>query len=242
MLAERFGISVSFVIFIVLMFLCGLLATRLPAPQTKSSEPFLTNLRRLATNRIWLAFLIVLLLVGIGQSFIHTFSALYLTDLGAGEGLFGLTVLVAGIAELPIFFFSARLLKRFSASGLLVISFSALVIRLLIFSAIPSPEWALLPQLLHGLTFSAFWAAAVVYVSDLAPPGLGATAQSSLGLVFFSAAGAVGGLIGANIYDSLGPVMLYRFGAILVASGLVGFVLIETLMRRISTLAKARYR
>ena len=143
--------------------------------------------------------------------------------------------------ELPVFFFSARLLKRFSASGLLMISFAALVIRLLIFSSIPSPEWALVPQLLHGLTFSAFWAAAVVYIADLAPPGLGATAQSSLGLVYFSAAGAVGGMIGANIYDSLGPMLLYRFGAVLVGSGLVGFILIEYVMRRLLLTAKARF-
>ncbi len=242
LLAEQFGLTIIFVIFMTLMFLCGLLATRLPAPPAKANEPFLKNLRLLATNRVWLLFLIVLFLVGMGSSFIHNYSALYLTDLGAGEGLFGLTVLVAGIAELPVFFYSARLLKRFSASGLLMISFGALVIRLLIFSAIPSPEWALLPQLLHGLTFSAFWAAAVVYMADLAPPGLGATAQSSLGLVFFSAAGAVGGIIGANIYDSLGPQMLYRFGAILVATGLVGFLLIELVMRPLLVAAKARVR
>ena len=87
LLAEQFGMSVIFVIYMALMFLCGLFGTQLPVPQTQSDEPFLKNLQRLATNRIWLAFLIVLFIVGIGQSFILHFSAIYLTGMGAGEGV-----------------------------------------------------------------------------------------------------------------------------------------------------------
>jgi MFS transporter, PPP family, 3-phenylpropionic acid transporter len=232
-LAEQFGLSIVVLIFIGSMFLCGVFAMGLPAPQIDSSQPFLQNLRRLMMNPTWLGFLLAVLLVGVSTSFIHNYLVLYLTDLGAGEELYGRMIAIAGVSELPVFFFSALLMRHFSARGLIIFALAAFVVRSLLFSLIPSPEWATVPQLLHGPTFSALWAASVVYATRIAPPGLGATAQSSLGLALFGAAGVIGGPVGANIYDSWGPVALYQVGAIMAGLGLVCFLLVEMRTRRV---------
>jgi MFS family permease len=232
-LAERFGMTNGFALFIVFMILCALIAVRLPAPKSTGSEPFLHNLRRLSTNLVWLGFLAAIFLVGIGSSFMHNYTALFVADLGGGEGLYGLSIAIAGVSELPVFFFSARLIKRFAARGVLIIGFLTFFVRLLVISVIPSPEWIVIPSLLHGLSFSALWVAGVVYVSRIAPPGLGATAQAALGVTLFGAAGAVGGVLGANIYEFAGPAAVFRAGSIAALLGLCCFVLVELYARRV---------
>jgi PPP family 3-phenylpropionic acid transporter len=233
LLAERFGMTAGFSLFIVFMILCALLSIHLPAPKITSSESFLRNLRRLSTNPVWLGFLAAIFLLGIGSSFIHNYTALFLNDLGGGEGLYGLSIAIAGVSELPVFFFSARLIKRFTARGVLLIGFTTFVIRLLMISFIPTPEWIIIPSLLHGLSFSALWVAGVVYVSRLAPPGLGATAQAALGVTLFGAAGAVGGILGANVYEFAGPAAVFRVGALTALLGLCCFGLVELYARRV---------
>lgn len=57
-------------------------------------------------------------------------------------------------------------------------------IRLGYYAILPNP-WAVLPaELLHGVTFAAFWSACIYYSSTIAPPGLGATTQGLLSGMF----------------------------------------------------------
>jgi MFS transporter, PPP family, 3-phenylpropionic acid transporter len=236
-LVERMGMSTAFGLFIGFMLLCGLAAIRLPAPQISDAEPFLRNLKRLSTNPAWLGFLTAVFLVGISTSFIHNYYVLYITDLGGSESLYGLSVAAAGLSELPVFFFAGRLVKRFTAPGLLVIGFVAFALRTLLISMIPSPDWAVVPQLLHGLSFSALWTAGVVYVAQMTPPGLGATAQSAFGVTLFGIAGAVGGVFGAHLYETAGPVVMYRVAALTAVLGLCCFLIVEFHSRRRTRLA-----
>ncbi|MAS35863.1 MAG: hypothetical protein CL610_17775 [Anaerolineaceae bacterium] len=231
-LAEQSGMPALFVMYLFFMFMCGLIATQLPAPRETSSEPFLRNLRRLSTNYVWIGFLTAIFLVGLASSTIHNYLVLYITDMGGGEGLYGLLIAIAGVSELPVFFFSGWLLRRFKPRGLLVIAFSMYMVRTLLLSIIPSPEWAIIPQLMHGLSFSALWSASVVYVKQIAPSGLGATAQSALTVTLFGIAGVVGGLFGANIYEVAGPVALFRIVSLTSLIGLCLFVTVEFFSRR----------
>ena len=226
-LTEQAGVPVLIVLFISFMGLCGLVSTRLPVPRVTTSESFSRNLKRLMLNPVWLGFLGAILLVGVCSSLLHNYYVLYLDELGAGEGLYGLSVAVAGVSELPVFFFSGWLLRRLSPRGLLGVAFVVFALRALLISVIPSADWAILPQMLHGLSFSALWVAAVVYVREITPSGLGATAQSVLGVTMFGLSGAIGGLVGANLYELAGPVIVFRAAALCALLGLGFFLLVE---------------
>ncbi len=240
LLIERVGLTVIFVSFVLLMGLCSLLTVQLPVRRSGSSEPYLRNLRRLFVDPAWVGFLLAILLVGLCGSFILNFLVLYFHDLGGSDSLFGLGVSFASLSELPIFFFSALLIRRFSASGVLRLAFLMWALRALLISVVPSPEVLILTQFMHGLTFSALWAAAVVYASRLTPPGLGTTAQSVLGMAQFSISGALGGWLGANLYDSIGAQNMFRVGALLALLGLMLFLAVELRARRRLRLAEMR--
>jgi len=57
LLANRFGIAAGFAVFVVLMGITGVIATRLPAPSPWRRESYLKAAGRLSMNPRWLAFL-----------------------------------------------------------------------------------------------------------------------------------------------------------------------------------------
>ena len=133
----------------------------------------------------------------------------------------GLSLSVATLSEVAIFFFAEKLLARWGTVRVLAISLAALALRLLAYSFIDSPGWVLIVQLTHGLTFSALWVAGVAHAKKLAPPGMGATAQGLLTGVYFGGGGAAGAAAGGFLYQTVGPFAMYRWAALWVMAGLV---------------------
>lgn len=212
-LMEWVGIQRSVLVFAAMMALGAFIATRLPRPSALVTNPFWTNLRLLSTDRRWYRFLGGMFLAGIGFSVINNYLILHMRTLGAGEGLFGLSIGLAALSELPIFFFSTMIMRRWSPRALIAVAFAALTLRLVLISIMRDPWLAVAIQLLHGLSFSAIWTAGVSYVSEIAPPGLGASAQSLFGATLFSLSGIVGAYAGGQIYQAWGAPVLFQLAA-----------------------------
>jgi MFS transporter, PPP family, 3-phenylpropionic acid transporter len=232
LLGERFGLRSIFVVYVSLMALCALVTLRLgsppaPAPADRSSVGLGVLLRQPA----WQLFLLSMFLVGASINAVNSFYPLFLQSLGGGAGLFGFSIAISSLSELPIFFFSGRLLRRLGAGGMLAMALAIYVLRWLFFSVAQSPEMAVAGQALHGLTFSALWAASVSYAEQQAPPRLGATAQGLLsGTVYgISAAGSFGGGL---IYAAAGPVALFRASALVVVLALLALAAARLVDRR----------
>ena len=221
-LIEHHGFDVVFALYIVLMVMTGLTVMLLPPPKPKPAEPFFRNLRQLLTDNTMRVFLAAVFIMGIANTFIFSYFALFMDYIGADGGLIGLSVATASLSELPIFFLSAWLIRKFTARGLIIIALSMFAFRSLLTSFISDPNLGVAVQFLHGPSFSAFWAAGVVFVFEIAPSRLRATAQAGLGMMFFGLSGAIGAPIGAALFEHFGPVVMYRFGAVI---GLISVLL-----------------
>lgn len=224
--AERFGLPVVFLLFGSLMAVAALIAARLPIPTIVPVEPFFVSIQRLSRDRLWMGFLGAVILVGIGYAMVDNFLLIHLKALGAGESLFGLMVAAAGVGEIPVFFFSGSMIRRLMPRGVLLIAFLVFALRALLYSVLPDPTWAVGVHLLHGLSFSAMLAAGVIYVSRIAPPGLSASAQAAFGVAFMAVGRALGALLGAALYDSIGAVLMFRTAAGVALLGAILFGLV----------------
>ncbi len=214
------GLDYSFYLF-ALIQLGGFLVTfGLPIAESNLGGSFWTGLRALATNRRWPIFLAVMFVGGMGSATIHNFLFLYMADLNASGWTMGLSLSVATVSEVAVFFYAERLLARWGTVRVMAFSLTVLALRLLAYSFIHSPGWVLAVQLTHGLTFSAMWVAAVAHAKKLAPPGLGATAQGLLNGVYFGVSGAAGAAIGGYLYQTAGPFAMYRWAGVWVLVGL----------------------
>jgi PPP family 3-phenylpropionic acid transporter len=176
-------------------------------------------------NKQWLIFLITLLISGIGLSTAHSYLFLYLKGLGASKSLMGLSLAIATLSELLIFFYSGRLLDRWGTRKILIATLIVHVVRLIGYSLARTPEQVLLIQLLHGPTFSLIWVAGVSYANQMAPKGMGATAQGILSATYFGLGATGGGLIGGHLYEAIGLSQMYFWAGIWVLGGLILFTL-----------------
>jgi len=67
------------------------------------------------------------------------------------------------------------------------------------------------------------WVAGVSYADEIAPPGLGATAQGLLSGVFMGISAATGAILGGILYQDFGGAIMYRTMAIAVAVSILIF-------------------
>ena len=229
--AEHFGLPVVFLLFGGLMIVAALIAARLPIPTIVPVEPFFVSIQRLSRDRLWMGFLGALVLVGISYAMVDNFLLIHLKTLGASESLFGLMIAAQGLSEIPVFFFSGSMIRRLMPRGVLLMAFLVFALRALLYSMIPDPTWAVGVHMLHGLSFSAMLAAGVIYVSRIAPPGLSASAQAAFGVAFMAVGRALGALLGAQLYDSIGAVLMFRVASGVALLGALLFVLVAWRIR-----------
>ena len=231
-LIERSDLSWAFYGYIILMSVGLLVAWKLTVSQAGIGSNFWSGLWSLLSNPSWSLFLFTVFVFGIGSSVIQNFLFLYMNDLDASKTLMGLSLMFATISELPILYFSDRLLNRFGATGMIIFSMSFLVLRLLAYSFIQIPPLVLLIQLLHGPTYSAMWVSGVSYAAKNAPHGMGATAQGLFSGVLFGLSAAVGAFIGGFLYENFGPVAMFRLIGFFVLMGILLFLLIRKKVMR----------
>lgn len=103
-------------------------------------------------------------------------------------------------------------------------------------SLIGDPYAALSLYFLNGLTFAVLWLARVAYAREIAPAGLGATAQGLLSGVYFGFSSAIGAFLGGVWYEQFGAWGMYRWGAVVMIVGLAIFIAVGSI--RVKPIAK----
>ncbi len=216
---QRIGLQAAFYGYATFMGIGLLVAMRLPVPITSIGSRYWTHMHTLLRNRTWTVFLLAVLSSSIAAGVYNNFLFLYLKSLGASATLMGFSLVVATISELPVFFYSDRMMVRWGARGVLLLSLGASVVRMFAYAAMAAP-WFVLPiNLLHGLTFSAMWTAGVRTADAVAPVGMGASAQGMFTGITFGLGAAAGALLGGFLYDSFGPTVMFQAAGAIVLSG-----------------------
>jgi MFS family permease len=228
----QFGLNWTFYGHAILMLVGLLIALRLPVAQQSSGSGFGKGLSRLLRDQRWYLFLLIIFVAGFGDAIIRNFSFLYLKDVGASSTLMGLSLTIGTVSELVVLFLSAVLLRRLGPQKLMIISVTTQALRLLGWSLINDPYLALSLQLLNGLAFGALWMAGVAYAREIAPEGMGATAQGLLSGVYFGFSSAVGAMLGGVWYEQLGSSGMYYWGGIVMFVGLLIYLLANSVTVR----------
>ena len=150
------------------------------------------NVSGIIKNPSLLFFLFCVFLVSTGATTIWNFYSTYMKENGASASLVGYGLSLQGLCELPLFYFSARIILRLGLKTTLVITVLATTIRLLLYSIIKNPVAALPVEVLHGFSWSLFWVVCVEYINKLVNKNWLATGQSLLYAAYFGI-GAIAG-------------------------------------------------
>jgi PPP family 3-phenylpropionic acid transporter len=160
------------------------------------------NVREAFANKILIFLLICVFLISAGATTIWNFYSIYMKENGASASLVGYGISFQGLCELPLFYFSARIIRKFGIKTTLLITVFATALRLFLYSVVKNPHAAIAIEILHGISWSLFWVVCVEFVNALVPEYWRATGQSLLYAAYYGAGAIAGNLWTGFLYDT----------------------------------------
>ncbi len=145
---------------------------------------------------------------GVGMSAHYSFFVLYLKDVLHLEYAAWVWA-VGAAAEVPLMYFSARLIRRFGIMNVIAVALVGVSVRLLVYALLPV-TWAVLPiQLVHGVTFGLYHAAGIEFVRRKVSPARRGLAMALYMSLAGGGAALFGSSLGGFIIESWGYSALY---------------------------------
>lgn len=197
--------TVIFVISAISMLLTFIFSFSLKPDDKKSSSATslsFENIREVFGNRILIFLLVCIFLISAGATTIWNFYSIYMKENGASASLVGYGISFQGLCELPLFYFSAKIIGRFGIKTTLLITVFTTAFRMLLYSVVKDPHAAVFIEVLHGISWSLFWVVCVEYVNLLVREDWRATGQSLLYAAYFGAGAIAGNFWTGFLYDT----------------------------------------
>lgn len=153
---------------------------------------------------------------------LYVFYSIHLVDNGYSKSMVGWMWTLGVLAEIVVFLWMPRLSRCWSLRTILLVAFSAAVLRFVLIGwGVGSMGVLLFAQLLHGATFGAFHSAAITLINQWFAGRLQAHGQALYGSLSFGAGGMLGGLLSGYMWESAGPQWTYTMGSVFALTGLV---------------------
>lgn len=186
-------------------------------------SPSLKQIKYIFKEKALIILLTCVFLVSAGATTIWNFYSIYMKENGASSTLVGYGLSFQGLCELPLFYFSARIIQKLGIKTTLLVTLLATSCRMLLYSAVKDPVMALFIELLHGISWSLFWVVCVEYVDRLVKEEWRATGQSLLYAAYFGMGAIAGNFWTGYLYDSkmmiseiflLNSIMIFGLGIV----------------------------
>lgn len=169
-----------------------------------------------------IAFLVAAFLTQVSFGPYYTFFSIYLSEHGYSASRLGMFWTVGVLAEIAVFFLSARIFRRWDAGKVMALAMFSAALRWWATALWPDNGWLLgLAQLTHALNFGAFFAAVMQLLARFFPGRLNGHGQG----VFYGLSSGVGGVAGALLAGQL-----WRFSGSTAFAAAGAFALLASLI------------
>ena len=151
----------------------------------------------------------------------NIFYSIYIAGLGYSKSVVGGLFSLGVVAEIAMFFFMSRVMRRYSLRRILIASFAVAVGRFLLIGWFATLPVLIFAQTLHSLTFGAFHAASIAAINHWFRGSARARGQALYSSLAFGAGGLLGGLASGWSWDHLGGGMAFTLSSLFALIGLV---------------------
>ena len=217
---DTINTTIIFVFSAVSLFLTFLFSFSLKVDKEKITDaagnPF-KNIREVFGNRILIFLLVSVFLISVGATTIWNFYSIYMKENGASASLVGFGISFQGLCELPLFYFSAKIILKLGIRTSLLITVFTTAIRMLLYSVVKNPHAAISIEILHGVSWSLFWVVCVEYVNMLVPEQWRVTGQSLLYAAYFGLGAIAGNFWTGYLYEKMKVSEIFLINAGLVS-------------------------
>jgi MFS transporter, PPP family, 3-phenylpropionic acid transporter len=145
----------------------------------------------------------------------NSFLIRLMNSVGGSQEQYSWAIAVNALSEIPVFFISGYLIRRYRPISMICVSSLFFILRLFLLSMAASPVAVIACALLQGPSFALYATGAVAYVDTMAPPGLKSTAQTLANAIIGGVSGIIGNSSVGFLIDGYGLKPVYRAGVLI---------------------------
>ncbi len=199
------------------ILLCALF---LPEARALAHAPLLLPVLGILRQPAVLAFMAACFAMSVAHGAYYVFYSIHLADHGYSKTAVGILWSLGVMAEIGVFMVMPKVMQRHSLRAVMLLCFGAAVLRFLMIGwGMSSLFIAVIAQLLHGLTFGAYHASAIVAVNRWFPGKAQARGQALYSSLSFGAGGLLGALISGRTWDQWGAGWSFSLGSLFAFAG-----------------------
>jgi len=221
-------VAIEAVLVIIASILGGIIVCGLTLPEAARRGGSRTTARLAETLRRpeVVALLGACFFMSAAHGALYVFYSIHLAAHGYGKAVIGWMWALGVIAEIAMFLVMPALAQRFGMGRILLATLAVAVLRFTVIGwGVESLVLLLFAQLLHGVTFGAYHAAAISLVNRWFPGRLQSQGQALYGSLSFGAGGMLGGLISGVTWDTIGAAWTFTLGSLFALIGLIWWAL-----------------
>ncbi len=152
----------------------------------------------------------------------YAFFSIYLEDHGYSRSAIGALWALGVIAEVFVFLYTARIIRRWGARLILILTLLSSALRWTLLALfVDSAVLLAISQVLHFMSFAVYHAVTVHYIHELFPGRMQGRGQALMAAVSFGLGGAVGSFVTGSAWDGYGPLVVYLSAACIALLGAV---------------------
>jgi PPP family 3-phenylpropionic acid transporter len=197
-------------------------ARQIPPTQVQVHHTDHQPVRKIVLQPRVIALFSACFLMSVAHGPYYTFYSIYLVEHGYAKSAVGGLWALGVICEIGVFFLMPWLVRRFGFTRILLISFSAAIVRFILIGwGVDYLILLLIAQVLHAATFGAYHAASVGLVHEFFQGRHQSKGQALFGSLTYGAGGMLGGLASGPIWQHYGASVLYSCSAGVALLGLL---------------------
>lgn len=197
---------------------------RFPRESGGARTLFRADLAKLLRSRPLLNFYGASMLMALSSGPFGLYFSIYLSELGMSGTLIGLAWTVGVVSEIFFLIFAGNIQRRIGLKAMIAAGIFASSLRWELVSWTTNGALLVAIQVLHGVTFGMYHAAAVQYVDNLSGDSIKNTGQALYTAATFGGGSTIGVLLAGWLLPSLGFVVLMHAGAGLALVSGIWFV------------------
>jgi MFS transporter, PPP family, 3-phenylpropionic acid transporter len=172
---------------------------------------------------------LMMIAIGLGNSGINQFEIVYMSQLGAKEGVLGIAGMVSSVVEIPCMLWSDRLVRKHGARKMLMIAMlSYAVLRTIVF-VFPSILTIILERGVGGIAFSFYTVSLVRFLSDHSTAHERGTVMALFTITLANLIAMIATPLSGIAYDHLGAHWLYL---VAIVGYLLGWLSLQLTMKK----------
>jgi len=231
----RFGFYLSPIAFVTSGTLLFILALTTNTHTSKKPNPMgFSQIKLLLSNKRYVGILIFSILIFIGHMSVNNFYIYIVNSVGGDQGLIGVAASFAAFTEIIGFYLGGKLQKKINP--LLLMIGVALVSFCRVYILIQSTSYIgiLITAVIQGLYFSFFLGTFKIYISEITPLSLLASAQTLASSTYFGIASIIANIMGGILIDDYGMTTFYNFNIVISIIAILYIVILYWFDRRYS--------